>query len=89
MSEERLARLEASIKRIAHTVTLHEERLLELETNDGRFERLAQLDDRVTSFAEDVEAARRDRKLRDVDFNENRLKLQEHEARLIKLERNG
>lgn len=40
----------------------------------------------MTDFAGDIEAARRDRKLRDYHFNENQKALKNHNDRLKKLE---
>ncbi len=87
MSEERLSRLEASIRRISKEVVLQGERLVRLETGASKLNKLGELDERVTAFAEDIEAARRDRTLRDANFNENRETLLDHEARLLKIER--
>jgi chromosome segregation ATPase len=87
MSDERFGRLEASIKRISKEVILQGERLTSLEEISKKLDKLDRLDDRVTSFAEDIEAARRERKLRDMGFKEYRDTLQDHEARVLRLER--
>lgn len=87
MSDQRFGRLEASIKRISREVVLQGERLGRLEEEAKKLDKLGELDERVTAFAEDVEAARRDRTLSDFDFNERREVLQDHEARLLKIER--
>jgi hypothetical protein len=86
MSEEKLGRLEAAIKRICRDIVLHGERLNALEAKSKQLEKLSELDERVIAFARDVEAARRERVLSDVDFNENRKTLQDHEARLLQIE---
>lgn len=86
MSDDRFNRLEASIKRIGKEVVLQGERLTRLEEASKKLDKLGELDDRVTSFAEDIEAARRDRTLRDYHFNENQAELKKHDDRLRKLE---
>lgn len=86
MSDERIKGLEATIKRIAKEVVLHGERLDRLEHESKKLEKVRELDDRVTDFAGDIEAARRDRKLRDYHFNENQKALKNHNDRLKKLE---
>lgn len=86
MSDERFKNLEASIKRIAKEVVLHDERLGRLEQESKKLEKVRELDDRVTDFAGDIEASRRDRKLRDYYFGENQKELKKHDDRLKKLE---
>lgn len=87
MSNERLDRLETALRRVAKEIVLHGERLNRLEEASKTLDKLGALDDRLTQFAEDVEAARRERKLGDIGFKENRETLQNHEARLLKVER--
>lgn len=86
MSDERYSRLEDAVKRIAKEVVLHGERLRCLEEESKKLVKLGELDDRVTDFAEDIEAVRRDRTLRDYYFNENQEKFKKHDDRLRKLE---
>jgi len=86
MSDERYGRLEDAVMRIAKEVVLHGERLGRLEVESKKLVKLGELDDRVTDFAEDIEAARRDRTLRDYYFNENQAKFQKLDDRLRKLE---
>lgn len=88
MSDDRLERLEASMRRVIKEVVLQGERLAKLAAGAKRLDKLGELDRRVTAFAGDVEAARRERTLRDFDFKERRQVLQDHEARLLGMERN-
>lgn len=85
MSEE-IDRLEATIKRIGKEVVLQGERITRLEEASKKLDKIAELDGRVTSFVEDVEAARRDRTLRDYHFNENQKELKNRDNRLRTLE---
>lgn len=87
MSDERFKRLEDAIRRVSKEIVLQGERLRNLEEGSRKLEKLDELDRRVTAFAGDIEAARRDRAMGDMDFKERREVLQNHEARLLKIER--
>ena len=86
MSDERFESLEKTVRRIAGEVLRQGERLALLEESSRKFAKLAELEQRVADFAEDIEAARRERGVADLSFKELREELQRQAAKLISLE---
>ena len=85
MSDNRIATLERTVRSVAGEVLRQRERLVLLEEASKQLSKLAELDQRVTDFAKDVEAARRERGVADLSFDELRKELQRQAAKLISL----
>ncbi|MBI5245740.1 MAG: hypothetical protein HY923_01055 [Elusimicrobia bacterium] len=85
MSDDRIEALERTVRRVVGEVLRQGERLARLEEGSKKLAKLDELDQRVTDFAEDVEAARRERGIADQSFRDLRKELQRQAATLISL----
>ena len=86
MSDDQIEVLTRTVRAIARGLLQQGERLVLLEEGSKKLAKLGELDQRVSDFTKDVEAARRERGIADESFKELREELQRQAAKLIQLE---